>query len=496
MSGGGGGSSGAVSHSVYLEYVHTDWLDSNHADAIEDSITGVMNAALGSSPWTGLSAYDPAAPIAAYEAVMTAFKAILAGVVDTTSWAALFAQAVITIGASGTVVVADKVVADAAAPASLVVADIVPPGDMIVADKVIADKAVADMADSTDVTEITDAAIILDTAALADQIDDEITAKILPRFRRGMTDINAVVSSAFPIGEAIIEGFRDRDVAKHASTLRVRAAEVNAEIRTNNERNHVEVGKANLSKDVEVAKLNLTKDVEVAKNNQTVEAQYKVANINKSLKASEIDVDKAVKVGLGNLNKDMGIVNSNLSKTLNLAQANMNKDIEVGKFNIVQANDTKRMELDAVRQMLGLMLQRISWEGDYARMSVEANRIKITALKEQADQDFAIDEHDAMWDLEVFQFGANVMAAIQGGTSNNPIKAPTKLQSAIGGAMSGAAAGAMVGTAYGTATAGGTAAAGGAAGGAATGASTGSYAGVYGAAIGAVLGAAYGLLSN
>jgi len=36
-----------------------------------------------------------------------------------------------------------------------------------------------------------------------------------------MQDINAVVSSAFVLGEAVIEGFRDRELAKYTSGLRL-----------------------------------------------------------------------------------------------------------------------------------------------------------------------------------------------------------------------------------------------------------------------------------
>jgi hypothetical protein len=73
----------------------------------------------------------------------------------------------------------------------------------------------------TTIDAVADADIVADVAAFSNQLDDEITTKVLPRFRRGMQDINAVVSSAFVIGEAVIEGFRDRDVAKHSSAIRL-----------------------------------------------------------------------------------------------------------------------------------------------------------------------------------------------------------------------------------------------------------------------------------
>lgn len=169
-----------------------------------------------------------------------------------------------------------------------------------------------------------------------------------------MQDINAVQSSAFVIGEAIIESFRDRDVAKYLSTIRMGSAD---------------------------------------------------------------------------------------------------------------------RKLTAVGQMMQLMTSRIGWEGEYVKYLVEAMRIKIVAKKEETDQNASIDEADAKWDLEVFQYGANVMASSAGGTSTTGVKGISKTQSAIGGAMMGGAAGYMVG------------------------AEIGSVGGPYGAAIGAVLGAAVSLMA-
>ncbi|MBU2249632.1 MAG: hypothetical protein KKD77_22990, partial [Gammaproteobacteria bacterium] len=154
-SSGGGGSSGAVSHAAYLEAVHGDWLDASGTDLIEKSMTEVMDSALGSSPWIGLTAYDPAIPIAANAAAIAAFGVILAGLSDTTDWAALYTQA------------------------------------------------------GTSLDGVGEAEIIADVDAFSDILDDEINTKVLPRFRRGMQDINAVVSSSFVIGESVIEGFRD-----------------------------------------------------------------------------------------------------------------------------------------------------------------------------------------------------------------------------------------------------------------------------------------------
>jgi hypothetical protein len=305
-SSGGGGGSGHVSHSPYLEGLHYDWLSQTGVDTISSSITDVMNSALATSPWTTLSAYNPDADIASYEATMTAFKAMLAGMSDTVDWANLYAQAELSINGPGNVLIA------------------------------------------------------ADIAAYQSQMDDNIATRVLPRFRRGMQDINAVVSSAFVIGEAVIEAFQARDVAKYSSEL---------------------------------------------------------------------------------------YMNSNNKK------------------------------ITATAQMMQMMAWRVGWEEGYVRTSVEAKRIKIVAKKEQTESDAAIDESDAKWDLEVFQYGGNLLGAIGGGTAIPNMAGKNKAMSALGGGMAGASAGGVIG-------------------GAIAGGQAGSMATPYGAIIGAVVGAAAAYFSS
>ena len=270
---GGGSSSGKVSHSDYLETIHSSWLSHMGVDTTSSSITDVMDSALGNSPWTGLSAYNPDADITAFENGLSDFLTILTGLSDTVDWATLYAQAETSINGPG------------------------------------------------------DALIAADIAAFEAQLDDNVITRILPRFRRGMQDINAVVSSSFVIGESIIEAFQARDVAKYSSALYI---------------------------------------------------------------------------------------------------------------------DNNSKKLMATEQIINMMSRRIGWRESYARMLVDSKRIKIVAKKEQIEADTAIDEHDAKWDLEVFQYGGNLMAAIGGGTAIPNMAGKSKTASAIGGAMTGGVLGGMI----------------------------------------------------
>jgi hypothetical protein len=132
--------------------------------------------------------------------------------------------------------------------------------------------------------------------------------------------------------------------------------------------------------------------------------------------------------------------------------------------------------------------------------NLEKDRMKIVALKEQAETDLQIDESDAKWDLEVFAHGANVMAGISGGTTHSQGQKASRAASAVGGALSGASVGYAAGAAYGAYAASTAAAAGGAAAGASSGAatgaaSTGPYAPI-GAIVGAIIGGIGGYLAS
>lgn len=76
-----------------------------------------------------------------------------------------------------------------------------------------------------------------------------------------------------------------------------------------------------------------------------------------------------------------------------------------------------------------------------ASLLVETYRMAIVALKEQVDMDYALDQKDKLWDLQTWQYGANVLGAIAGAASStfNPSE---NRQSALGGALAGASAGA------------------------------------------------------
>jgi hypothetical protein len=267
-SGGGGGSSGKIDYPTYMKDVHSDWLNQTGTDVINVSMTDVMNSALSSSPFTGVDAYDPDDALRNSSDAVADFQQIVAAMDTEADWESFAAVA----------------------------------------------------ADST--------AISSEIEAYNDEVDAEMEQVIIPRYQRGMQDINAVMTSSFVIGQSFIEADGIRKKAQFASKLRS-----------------------------------------------------------------------------GNLTAD----------------------------------------IDA---LIKLHMAKIDYQKTVTGIAIEANRIKIVAKKEQSEQDLKIDEGNAKWDLEVFQYGSNLLASISGGTAN-PTQHTPPWQSAIGGGLSGAAMGAQLSSSMG-----------------------------------------------
>jgi hypothetical protein len=279
-SSGGGGGSGRVDYPAYMKTFHGDLLNDTGTDLIVQSVVDCMNSAMGNSPWTMQSAYNPDADlvdlIAAPEELQT----------------------LVTLLSSGTTL----------------------------------DTLIASILDTTRIDD--------EITAYTVDMDARLISEVLPRFEAGMRDINAVISSAFVIGRALIEQNQDRQVAKFAADTRNKAFS-----------------------------------------------------------------DDALKV-------------------------------------------------------IGMKLE---YQKNVSQMIAESYRVKIVAKKEEVDVNMKIDEADALWDLELFKYGGNMLAAIAGAAVTQTGQKISGTQSMIGGAMVGAMAGAQVG-------------------------------GPWGAVIGGVLGAAAGLL--
>lgn len=264
--GGGGGGSGTVDYPDYMKDFHGNLLNHTGVDAVTSSLVDIMNASLGNSPYLAELAYNPDVDIAA----------MLASVADF--------QTLVDLLSSGTGL------------------------DALIAD-VLSDARIDDAVDEYSL-----------------DLSSRLTTEVLPRFEAGMRDINAVTSSAFVIGRAIIESIQTQQVARYSAELHMKAFG-----------------------------------------------------------------DDALK----------------------------------------------------------LIALKLDYQKAATHTTVESNRIKIVAKKEETEVNLEISEADALWDINLFQHGGNLLASIGGGTALTSEKKNSQISSAIGGAMTGAAAGAMYGASAG-----------------------------------------------
>ena len=281
MGGSGGGGAGQVSYPAHMTAVHTDWLGTGvGGDALTVNVSEAIEAAHSANPFTAAAALDPSSELTAMDTAVTTFTTAVDLLDNETDWTSALAAAQAQI----------------------------------------------------DAVLIDDSYIDSDIDAFADSLEDDITDSILPFFKGGLRNVNAVMSSAFVIGESMIWDKKVKEVAKYSSGLRREL---------NSQRNALAVNAANTM----------------------------VQHLN-----SIIESDKAV------MHYDM-----------------------------------------------------------------EANRLRVLAEKEQNDTDVSLDEQDALWDLEMFNYGVNVMGSIAGAAASVKGRQPSTAQSALGGALSGAAAGAALG---------------------------------------------------
>jgi len=136
-------------------------------------------------------------------------------------------------------------------------------------------------------------------------------------------------------------------------------------------------------------------------------------------------------------------ITADLQKTFRTIEAGHKRSFKEVDARLYQAcEDTVRMATDII------LAQIIRDEGAYhnfTHLLVETLRIQAVLKKEELEEQLQIDESDAKWDLELYRYGANMLAAVTGGVTQGNDK-KSKAVSALGGAISGAATGAAIGS--------------------------------------------------
>lgn len=116
------------------------------------------------------------------------------------------------------------------------------------------------------------------------------------------------------------------------------------------------------------------------------------------------------------------------------------------KLRMQSTMDRYKLIADSVKSILEQIKYQTDFEQVLMSTTVDSNRIKIVAKSEQCKEQFNLDEKDARWAFDMYQYGVDMMGGIGGGTVGAGTK-PSTAQSALGGALSGAASGAMMGSA-------------------------------------------------
>lgn len=190
--GGGGGNSGRVSYPSYMETFHGQLLDDATADALEESIVDLVNTAVGTSPYSGITAYDPDLALNAMDTAVTDFDLVVDRLEHVDDWEE--AATAVDVLVDSTLIVAPTM--NAAADIASAFIDPEPAAEDEIVEAVGAHRAIADA---------------------------QVKSDVLPRFKAGLRDINAVMTSAFILGTSNIEAAVDRDVNKFQGDLRVAA---------------------------------------------------------------------------------------------------------------------------------------------------------------------------------------------------------------------------------------------------------------------------------
>ena len=129
-----------------------------------------------------------------------------------------------------------------------------------------------------------------------------------------------------------------------------------------------------------------------------------------------------------------------------VAKLEYNKMVSENLNNLLGFN--LKFQLSSTEAIINSNVQKltaaIEGQKSASMLTGEANRVKIVAKKEQVDRNVEIDEMDALWNIKLFQYGANLLASIGGGTSMPSTDKRSTAASAIGGALTGVASGAMV----------------------------------------------------
>ena len=163
-------------------------------------------------------------------------------------------------------------------------------------------------------------------------------------------------------------------------------------------------------------------DFQVLLDAVTIPDQFTDAEINAEVLAYRNQTDaELVSVTLPRLQAGMRDIGAVVSSAFAEAQAIL-EDGQSRDVNKFAASLRLKAKASAVERA-DLQLKQASVKSSISSLLFNANKIRIASEKTELDQEYSFDIADAKWDLEVFQHGANLLAA-PGGASQNTKSLP------------------------------------------------------------------------
>ncbi len=497
-SSGGGGSSGEVDFPCYMKTQHETWLTAVASD--------MTTAKTGGSPFATAVAYDPTAIFADIDAQLTLLKSGTVALAPSTDWAA----GVTAFNTANTETAPTATVTDPTAvlipkadvgdispvvtpvvPSTTAVSPTVSPYTGTVTAPTIATVSpTVSIAVPTHTVGEVDTDLLSDlyiagrVTAYTDERNADYTNRILPAFRRGLQDVGAVMSSSFSVGEALLQSEVTRNIATFSSELYLRKEELRVRLEELKQRNETtKVQNADLTMRGETLKLEEV-NVKIA-----VE-QLKLAEVQQELALEGLKLQNTqlgnTRIGLinqaaqiTNEGEKLSLLENEISlklEALKLQALQLTLDAQISKLRTVDqalAKDGANLQasevairLEAVKAqhsqsyaslrsntgdsiMRGTM-SKVGAQKDVVHYTTESGRIKTVISGEEQRLNLDYDVKDALWDLEVYQYGNNVLASISGAPTSRDMDTGGA-KSMVGGALSGAAIGAQVGGPWGAA---------------------------------------------
>lgn len=286
-------------------------------------------------------------------------------------------------------------------------------------------------------------------------------------FTGGMSDINAVNSSAFVFGMALLESDYQADVNKFQAELSLRLYSeglgrffeslqtslsgyfnlyqvqmqgylqlhsANVQVLTNAVGEFIRAYLQGLTNYLNAAAQGSSSDAALFQAISSVKGQLSSVFADVQSRAFQQSLEKGVDTVFNHLAAHTGEFQTLFSPYIS--------------GSVQQALDRRALKAQFISsgtgQLLAAEAQEVELNKATEALLLESARIRSVLTAEEWDKNLEYDVRSATWDMELFQMAGNVISSSTGAVVTNVGK-PTRLQSAMGGALSGASIGSAAG---------------------------------------------------